>query len=301
MLLVVCPNLAIDRILTVPNFKITKVQRSRSVIVQPGGKGSNVARVFQQLGGKVVLAGFIGRENGTWIVNMLRRNGIYVEAVMGYSGESRTCTIICDPESNTHPTVINEESSEIDANAEARLFAKIEKWIPRVDAVLTTGSLSKGLRSNFYAHILDRARLRGKLTAIDAAGEALQLGMIARPDFMKPNVEEFHEFARAHSVSILAPYTAITFGEAGAVLLHEGKCIYAPPPRVEKINPIGAGDAFAAGYLKCLLDGGMPNECLRWAVAAAACDAGTIRPGSIDYEKFLVTLRSSTVRAVYEV
>jgi tagatose 6-phosphate kinase len=296
MLLVVCPNLAIDRILTVPNFTITKVQRSGSVIVQPGGKGSNVARVFRQLGGNVVLAGFVGRQNGTWIVNTLRRNGIHVEAVIGYSGESRTCTIICDPESNTHPTVINEESSEIDTDAEARLLEKIEKWIPRVDAVLTTGSLSKGLRSDFYADILDRARLREKVTAIDAAGEVLRLGMLARPDFMKPNLEEFHEFADAFPVSMLARYTAITFGEAGAVLLYEGNCVYASPPRVENDNPIGAGDAFAAGYLKRLLDGGRPNECLRWAVSAAASDAGTIRPGCIDHEDFRVMLRVCTVK-----
>jgi 1-phosphofructokinase family hexose kinase len=298
MLLVVCPNLAVDRILQVPDFKVTKVQRSRSVILQPGGKGSNVARVFRQLGGNVVLAGIVGRQNGTWIVNTLRGHGIHVEAVMGYPGESRTCTIICDPESSTHPTVINEESPEIDTDAEATLLGKIEKWIPRVDAVLTIGSLSKGLRSDFYAEILDRARLRGKLTAIDAAGDVLRMGILARPGFMKPNLEEFHEFARACSLSMLAPHTAITFGEAGAVLFHEDNCIYASPPRVEKDNPIGAGDAFAAGYLICRLNGGMPEDCLRWAVTAAACDAGTIRPGSIDYEKFRVMLRACTVKQI---
>ena len=46
---------SLDRILEVDNFQATKVQRSRSVLTQPGGKGSNVARVFRQLGGEVVL------------------------------------------------------------------------------------------------------------------------------------------------------------------------------------------------------------------------------------------------------
>jgi fructose-1-phosphate kinase PfkB-like protein len=191
--------------------------------------------------------------------------------------------------------VINEESPEIDPAAEAGLLAKVEKWIPRVDAVLTTGSLSKGLRSDFYAEILDRARSRGKVTAIDAAGEVLRMGTLARPDFMKPNLQEFHEFAGAYSCSMLAAQTAITLGEAGAVLLYNGTSIYASPPRVEKINPIGAGDAFSAGYLKCLLDGGTPADCLRWAVAAGACDAGTVRPGDIDYERFRLMLRRCTV------
>jgi tagatose 6-phosphate kinase len=290
MLLVVCPNLAVDRILQVPNFEATKVHRSGSVLVQPGGKGSNVARVFRQLGGDVVLVGCVGKQNGPWIVKTLRRAGIDVDAVTAYSGESRTCTIICDPASNVHPTVINEESPEIEPDTPARLLARIEKWIPRVDAVLTTGSLSQGLRSDFYAEILDRARSRGKLTAIDAAGDVLRVGMLARPVFMKPNFEEFLDFAGGHALSMLAPQTVITFQEAGATLICDGNCIYAPPPCVEKNNPIGAGDAFAAGYLKCLLDRGRPEDCLRWAVAAAACDAATLRPGCIDPESFRAML-----------
>ena len=225
MLLVVCPNLSVDRILEVPDFKATTVQRSRSVILQPGGKGSNVARVFHQLGGKVVLTGFVGRQNGPWIVNALRRTGVEVDAVTAFHGDSRTCTIICDPASESHPTVINEESPEIEPEAPSKLLAKIEKWIPHVDAVLTTGSLSLGLPADFYAEILDRAKSRGKLTAIDAAGQVLRAGMLAQPVFMKPNLEEFREFAGAQPISMLAPHTAVTFGEAGAVLLYEGNCI----------------------------------------------------------------------------
>src|SRR5438309_1953129 len=114
MLLVVCPNLALDRVLEVANFESGKVQRSRSVLVQPGGKGSNVARVFRQLGGDVVLVGFVGRENGSSIVKALRRSGIHIDPVFGYPGATRTCTIICDPESASHPTVINEETPEIE-------------------------------------------------------------------------------------------------------------------------------------------------------------------------------------------
>jgi 1-phosphofructokinase family hexose kinase len=301
MLLVVCPNLAVDRILQVPNFEATKVQRSRSVLVQPGGKGSNVARVFRQLGGDVVLIGFVGRKNGSWIVKTLRSSGIYVDTVTAYAGESRTCTIICDPTSQTHPTVINEESSQIEPGSAARLLAKVEKWIPRVDAVLATGSLSQGLPSDFYAQILDRARSRGRLTAIDAAGQVLRVGALARPVFMKPNLEEFHEFAGGQALSMLAPHTAITLGEKGAVLIYGGKCIYAAPPRIEKNNPIGAGDAFAAGYLKCLLDRGRAEDCLRWAMAAGISDAATVRPGFIDYDAFRIVLRKVHTKSGTEV
>ena len=281
MLLVVCPNLAVDRVLQVDRFEVGKVQRSRAALIQPGGKGSNVARVFRQLGGEVVLVGFVGRHNGSWIVESLREMGIHVDAVPAYDGYSRTCSIICDPRSATHPTVVNEESSEIEPRSAEKLLSVIERWIPQVDAVLTTGSLSLGLPTCFYAEVLDRARCLRKLTAIDATGAALKVGLLARPAFMKPNAEEFAQLTAGSSISLLAAHTALTFGTAGAALIHDGKCLFAIPPRIYGTNPIGSGDAFAAGYLKGLLSGADAEQSLRWAIAAAACDAATMRPGFV--------------------
>jgi tagatose 6-phosphate kinase len=282
MLLVVCPNLALDRILEVEHFESTKVQRSRSVLVQPGGKGSNVARVFRQLGGEVVLIGFVGRRNGKSVIEPLRRLGIHIDALTAFEGDSRTCTIICDPTSKSHPTVVNEETPQIDPSAATKLLRKVERWIPRVDGVLTTGSLSTGLPESLYAGILDRARSKGKIAAIDAAGAVLRAGLSASPTFMKPNAEEFSQLRNGSSVFGLPPHTAITFGNAGAVLIHEAMCLYAAPPQVFHANPIGAGDAFAAAYLKHLLDNRPAADCLRYALAAAASDADTLRPGFID-------------------
>jgi 1-phosphofructokinase family hexose kinase len=281
MLLVVCPNLAIDRILQVDNLTPSVVQRSRQAVVQPGGKGSNVARVFRQLGGDVVLVGFVGSSNGRYVVEPLRRAGIHADAVEAYE-ETRTCTIICDSRPGSHPTVINEESPQVEPAAVAALLKKVERWIREADGVLTTGSLSIGAPAELYAGILDRARSRGKTTAIDATGVALRTGLLVRPTFMKPNTAEMRELFEASTVSLLATHTALTFGKTGAMVLHEGRCLYAPPPRIFTANPVGAGDAFSAGYLKSLLERRPVVECLRLALAAAASDAGTLRPGWID-------------------
>src|SRR5262245_50133812 len=107
MLLVVSPNLALDRILEVDNFRRSVVQRASRAIVQPGGKGSNVARVFRQLGGEVTLVGFVGRIGGEAIVEPLRSIGVRVEAIAGYEGANRSCTIIVDPRDPGRPTVVN--------------------------------------------------------------------------------------------------------------------------------------------------------------------------------------------------
>jgi 1-phosphofructokinase family hexose kinase len=280
MLLVVCPNLAVDRILQVENFQPNEVQRSRSVIVQPGGKGANVARVFRQMSGQVVLVGFAGRQNRRWLVEELTAVGVRVDPVEAFE-TNRTCTIICDSRPGLHPAVINEESPGVEASAAARLLEKVARWVPRAEGVLTTGSLPQGLPADFYAAVIDFARSRGKLTAIDATGSALRSGLRARPEFMKPNTAELRELLAGSTISMLAAHTAFTFGTAGAALLHEGKCIYGPPPRIFDVNPVGAGDSFVAGYLKSLLQGDPPSSCLRRGMAAAACDSGTLRPGYI--------------------
>ncbi len=296
MLLVVCPNLAIDRILEVNNFQASRVQRSRSVLLQPGGKGSNVARVFRQLGGEVALIGFVGLQDRSSIVPPLEAMNIHVDAVTAYEGHGRTCTIVCDSQRGTHPTVINEESPPVDQSSLKKMVSAIDRWLPRVDAVLTTGSLARGLPGYLYAEILDRARSAGKLTAIDAAGDALCCGLLARPVFMKPNTEEFRGFVNRTIVSPIAAHTALTFGNAGAAVIHDGECLYARPPRIYSTNPIGAGDAFTAAYLKSLMAGESAAGCLRWSMAASASDASTLRPGMIDASQVALLARKVELR-----
>ncbi len=283
MLLVVCPNLAIDRILEVDGFQSGVVQRSKSVLTQPGGKGSNVARVFRQLGGEVSLVGFAGRANARCITEPLSDIGIRVTAIPAYDQDTRTATIICDRETKTHPTVINEESPEIERGAAGKLLATVERLLPRMSAVLVTGSLSTGLPLYFYTQILLQART--KLTAIDASGAVLRAGLEARPTFMKPNAEEFTKMMDCTSLVFLPQHSVVTFGEKGAGVINAGSYMQAAPPYIQHVNPIGAGDAFTAAYLKILLGGGSAADALKWAVAAAFSDAGTLRPGMVNREE----------------
>jgi 1-phosphofructokinase family hexose kinase len=291
MLLVVSPNLALDRILEVVDFRTNQVQRTRSVVTQPGGKGSNVARVFRQLGGEVALVGCVGRRNGDWVRDPLQRMGIHVNAIEAYDGESRVCTIIRDASSNRHPTVINEESPVIDPSAIDRLHNAIDECLVRATAVLVTGSLSRGLPSDFYAAVIDRANAKGVFTCIDATGVVLQRGLEAKPTLLKANVDEVGSVfgplpddpweVAQRLVNATPSQTIVTLGEAGALLVSDGVGWRVTPPRISNVNPIGAGDAFAAGYLKGLIDGKTPVEALRLAAAVAASDAATPEPGCV--------------------
>jgi 1-phosphofructokinase family hexose kinase len=269
------------------------VQRCASVISQPGGKGSNAARVYRQLGGEVFVTGFVGRDGGQ-VLEPLRGLGIHAEAVEAYDS-CRICTTILDPAASVHPTVINEESSEIEDGAAGRLLELVENWLPRGKALLITGSPARGLAPEFYRIVLERAKARGLLTMIDAAGEPLVEGLRAGPDILKLNIHEFSQLLGKASGNVdnlisalksegirLPERTIITLGELGAVLRTPDAIWHAAPPQVFDTNPIGAGDAFAAGYIFEALRSGDHILAFKLALAAAAADAATANPGHID-------------------
>ena len=304
MLLVVSPNLALDRILEVAEFRAGQVQRSRSVITQPGGKGSNVARVFRQLGGEVALVGFVGRRNGYCVRDPLLQMGIHVKAIEAYDGESRVCTIVRDVSSKQHPTVINEESPVIEADAIDAIHNAIDELLTKATAVLVTGSLSRGLPDDFYSGVIRRANAMRLITAIDATGVVLKRGLEAKPALLKANMEEVSSvfgplsedpWEIARRIDHVAPsQTIVTLGEAGALLVSDGIGWRVAPPRVSNVNPIGAGDAFAAGYLKGLSERMTPPDALRLAAAVAASDAATPEPGCIIPSDVEALLRETT-------
>jgi 2-dehydro-3-deoxygluconokinase len=59
-------------------------------------------------------------------------------------------------------------------------------------------------------------------------------------------------------------------GALGAVAVIGGQVLSVPPHEVTEVDPVGAGDAFAAGYLSTLLDGGDPDQCLALGALAGA-------------------------------
>jgi 2-dehydro-3-deoxygluconokinase len=62
----------------------------------------------------------------------------------------------------------------------------------------------------------------------------------------------------------------VTRGAAGAVAVVDGTVLAAPAHPVAAVDPVGAGDAFAAGYLSGLLDGEPPDGRLHRAILAGA-------------------------------
>lgn len=59
------------------------------------------------------------------------------------------------------------------------------------------------------------------------------------------------------------PYLVVKDADVGATEFHGSTATFVPAPRVEVLEPVGAGDAFAGGYLAALLAGYGPADRLQ--------------------------------------
>ena len=77
--------------------------------------------------------------------------------------------------------------------------------------------------------------------------------------------------ALAHELASLGGGTAVVKqGERGAVASIDGQEHAVDPVPVVAVDPVGAGDAFAAGFLAALIQGHEPTMSLRWAALMGA-------------------------------
>jgi 1-phosphofructokinase family hexose kinase len=285
MILVVCPNLAVDVTLEVEAFRVGGVHRARASRRQAGGKGVNAARALRALGEDPLVLGFAGGRAGEEIARGLESENIARELVP-FEGESRTCTIVLA--TNGIATVVNEAGPLIeDATG---LLARFDALLGKARAVALMGSLPPGIPADTHAAMVSRARDRGRFCLLDSSGAALRHGIAARPSVAKPNLAEAEELlerkleseaSRLDAVRDLrrlgADVGIVTLGAEGFLVGDGsllGRCSVEASGGLRLGNPTGAGDALAAGFLAGTLRGYATSDCARLAAAAAAASLG---------------------------
>ena len=111
MIITVTLNAAIDKSLSVPNFRLGRRHRTVEQRTMAGGKGVNIARTLKALGQPVIATGFAGGVTGTHIVEQLTEESILNDFVR-IREESRTNTSVLDPTTGEQ-TEINERGPSV--------------------------------------------------------------------------------------------------------------------------------------------------------------------------------------------
>src|SRR5215208_486740 len=289
MIITVTLNTAIDKTLSVPNFRLGRRHRTVEQTTMPGGKGVNVARVLKALGQPVIATGLTGGATGTRIVEQLTQLSVLSDFVRTRE-ESRTNTALIDPTTGVQ-TEINERGPHV-SEQEIELFADKLLYLAKgASLCVFAGSLPRGVDVDIYARLIREMRRLGVVTVVDTDGDPLRRAVRAEPDVISPNVLEAeelvgHEFNDEddHCIAVremveLGAREAIMTAPGGPPRLYR---VRVRPGAIEPRATVGSGDAFLAGFVAARYNGLGIEECLVHGVACGAESTQHLGAGLID-------------------
>ncbi|MFE3202864.1 sugar kinase [Embleya sp. NPDC059237] len=270
---------------------IGPLRHARTLDVATGGAESNLAIGITRLGGRAAWIGRVGDDEF----------GRLVLAVLGGEGLDTRAAVV-DPEA---PTGLMVKARRTSAATDVRYYRAgsagsrlcpddVDPALVRSARILhvtgITPALSPTARAAVRAAVaeanaagvpvsLDLNYRRALWSAEDAAGELRALAghadiLFATEDEARlvlkaPDHTPFVDLAR--ELTALGPaQVLLKRGALGAVAIVDGRPHEVPPHRVHAVDPVGAGDAFAAGYLAELVGGGPVATRLATAAAAGA-------------------------------
>lgn len=297
MIYTVTLNPALDKTAQVPRFALDEVNRIVELREDPGGKGINVSKVIDRLGGSSRAIALLGGSVGRKIEAMLGEAGIDVWAFEA-NGETRTNLKVVDAELDTH-TDINEPGPEATVAQLDRMLGELVGVLRAGDIVVLSGSLPKGAPVATYAAWGRACARAGAKVFLDADGDALTRGLDAVPYLVKPNDVELSRLCRKpledeRAVAAVARTlveqgvrrVVVSMGGKGAVLAEEGRVILARSPKVRVGSTVGAGDSVVAALAYAEERGMDLDETARLAMATGA--ANVMQSGTQAAERELV-------------
>jgi 1-phosphofructokinase len=301
MIITVTLNTAIDKTLSVPNFRLGRRHRTVEQTTMPGGKGVNVARVLKTLGAPVIATGLAGGATGTRIVDQLTQLSVLSDFVR-IREESRTNTAVIDPTTGEQ-TEINERGPKV-SEQEAELFVDKLLYLAKgASMCVFAGSLPREVDIEVYARMIRELRRLGVATVVDTDGDPLRRAVRAEPDVVSPNVLEAEELV-GHEFNddedrVIAVREMVGLGAREAIMTMPDGCfahllpeepggepsLYRVHVRGGMVEPratVGSGDAFLAGYVAARYNGRPPAECLAYGVACGAESTQHLGAGLVD-------------------
>ncbi len=294
MILTVTANPTIDRVYFVDGFEFGKVHRVDSVSRSAGGKGINVARVAKIIGCSTAAMGFVGGYTGDFIKSEVKKQGIK-EMFTEIAGETRTCVNISD--SNGKSGEVLEAGPEIMAEERNRFIKTYTDEIDSFQVICLSGSLPKGLGTDFYKELVEIAKAKNKKIIVDTSGKALEEVLNSKPYMVKPNDDEVAALMNKavktdddikeallflYEKGVEVPF--ISLGKNGAAAMIDGICYRFFPPEVTVINSVGSGDSAVAGVASGLDMGYDIKDAIKLGMAAGAANTQFAQTGFVTKE-----------------
>ena len=286
MITTITLNPAVDKTIVINNFSVGNVNRVTSIRLDAGGKGINVSKVINNLGGKSKAMGILSGKSGEFIKEYLDSTNILNDFIFT-EGETRTNIKVVDEINHTN-TDINEagpQASDKDLN---EVSDKIFNNINSEDIIVFSGSVPSNVDKKIYGNWIERAKAKGAKTILDADGELLKYGIQSGPFLVKPNIDELEGMfnkkingvkeAVEIAKSLLAygiVIVVVSLGGEGAIFVNKECSIYAHGLKVDVKSTVGAGDSMVAALAHSIEQGLSFEETVKLAVATSAANVMT--------------------------
>ncbi|HEM6272470.1 TPA: tagatose-6-phosphate kinase [Streptococcus suis] len=296
MILTITLNPSVDIAYQLNQFRLDSVNRVEKVQKTAGGKGLNVTRVLKQIGEDVLATGFIGGELGNDVKNQLYQNHIK-SSFVEISGETRNCIAILHEGQQTE---ILEQGPTIQEHEALNFIEHLRNLLSKVEVVVISGSLPKGLESDYYVKIVELCKKFGVAVVLDCSGEALKkvLESKEKPTVIKPNTEELSQLIGSDVTdenqelqSVLSSqmfqgieWIVVSLGAKGAFAKHKDKFYRVRIPKIDVVNPVGSGDSTVAGIAASLAHALPDVELLKNANILGMLNAQEEQTGYVNLE-----------------
>jgi len=285
---------------------------ARDATISIGGAESNVAIGVSRLGHPVTWIGRLGRDA---VVGLIRRR-LRAEAIDTHAIPDDSFTGLMIRHSRTsNVTLVDYHRS---GSAGSRLCPDdIPDLLIQQAAVLHVTGITPAISASAAAavtHAIHVARAAGVTVSIDVnyrrrlwsprIARTTLTRLITQADIVFAGLDEAQLFLDttcgdpaelAQRLSTLGPAEVILKeGDRGCSALIEGVAHHAPAVPVTVTDPVGAGDAFVAGYLASRLAGAQPAQRLHTAAAMGAYAVSVpgdceLLPTSAELEQMLRT------------
>jgi 2-dehydro-3-deoxygluconokinase len=267
--------------------EIGLLRHATSLRLSCGGAESNLAIGLARLGHRATWIGRVGADEfGVMVRRMLAAEG--VEGRVRVDPDAPTGLMVKYRRTGTVTQVLYYRKGSAGARLDrSDLDPELIGSARILHLTGITPALSDTAR-DAVEHAVELAREAGVLICLDLnyrsklwspaqAGPVLA-GLVRRADIVfatEPEarlvVEGADPAGLGRALAALGPgQVVIKRGALGAVAVVEDELLEVPPYPVTEVDPVGAGDAFAAGYLSTLLDGGGPAKRLETGALAGA-------------------------------
>lgn len=282
MIYTVTFNPALDYILELDKLEIGKIQKSKTELILPGGKGINVSTVLTNLEiDNIALgykAGFVGAE----LERLLRNMNVKTDFIDLEEGNSRINVKI----SGEEETAINTNGPKISENKILELLEKL-KTLNENDYLVLSGSIPSSIKDDIYEKICSIVKKQNVKIVVDATKNLLVQALKYNPFLIKPNNEELGEIfgVEIHTKEDAYVYgkklkemgaqnVLVSMGKIGAALIDEaGQEYFIKSPEGKRVNTVGSGDSMVAGFIAGFLKYNNYNDALRMGVSAGSASA----------------------------